>query len=233
MPEPKRLCWCVSVLLECAMSRRMLAIVMAWLMGAALTLQVKGADDPDAPWETAKDEGYALAAPKGWSNLDKFSPQVLIFRKSDGNGGVPKQDENGAELSAQISVEKIRMEPNVEDSANVVAMRILDEPQTEVVRRPSGEKITLSDGTEAFILNAEVIRNGTRKILILKLLAKCDAKNGFVVTGTITGGKESSIPAASSNLGKWLKAMVGSFVLDSSKLDAAKVNKAYQERDKK
>jgi hypothetical protein len=187
--------------------------------------------DEDAPWETAKDEGCAIAMPKGWTTLDKFSPQVLMFRRSDGQGGVPAKDENGAELQAQIIVEKVKMEPDLEGAANVVASRVLDQPQTEVIQRAVGDKLKLSDDTEAFLMSME-IRRSDQHMLIIKLLCKTDDHNGFVVTGTVTAGKPSKIPAADGKTGKWLKALVSSFVKDANKIDAKKVNEAYKEKDK-
>ncbi len=188
--------------------------------------------DEDAPWESAKDEGCAIAVPKAWTNVDHFSPQVLIFRRSDGTGGVPDKDENGSELQAQIIVEKVKMEPDLENSANVVAGRVLEQPQTEVIQRAVGDKLTLSDGTEAFLMSMEINRAG-QHMLIIKLLCKTDDHNGLVVTGTITASKESTYAAAEGKTAKWLKAMVSSLVKDAGKIDAKKVNEAYKARDKK
>jgi hypothetical protein len=189
--------------------------------------------DPDGPWEKVEEGGAALAVPKGWTTLDKFSPQVLIFRKSNGQGGVPKTDEAGAQLEAQMILEKIRMDPGLEDSATVVADRILKEPQTTVVVRPTGESIKLADGTDAFLMHTELVRGDAQRTLMIKLLAKSDERTGFVVTTQITGSKESAIPTADSKLGQWLRALARSLVLDGSKLDVRMVNKAYRERDKK
>jgi hypothetical protein len=203
---------------------------------AALTLVLfigqRAMADEDAPWETAKDEGCAIAVPKAWTNLDHFSPQVLIFRRSDGTGGVPDKDENGGELQAQIIVERVKMEPDLENSANVVAGRVLEQPQTEVIQRAVGDKLKLSDGTDAFLMSMEINR-GTQHMLIIKLLCKTDDHNGFVATGTITSSKGSTYPAADGKTAKWLKAMLSSLVKDASKIEAKKVDEAYKARDKK
>src|SRR5687768_1510891 len=170
--------------------------------------------DPEGPWEKVEEGGGALAVPKGWTALDKFSPQVLIFRKSDGKGGVPGTDEAGQELEAQMILEKIRMDPGLEDSATVVVDRIFKEPQTTVAVRPVGERLKLADGTDAFLMHTEVIKADKQRTLMIKLLAKIDEHNGFVVTAQISGSKDSQIPSMDHKLGQWLRAMAKSLVLD-------------------
>ena len=189
--------------------------------------------DPDGPWEKVEEGGGALAVPKGWMALDKFSPQVLIFRKSGGKGGVPETDEAGQALEAQMILEQIRMDPGLEESAMVVADRILKEPQTTVAVRPVGERIKLADGTDAFLMHTEVIKADKQRTLMIKLIAKTDQHNGFVVTSQITGSKDSQIPTMDHKLGQWLRAMAKSLVLDPAKLDVRAVNRAYRERDRK
>jgi len=190
-------------------------------------------DMNEEAWEIVEQEGAALAVPKDWDNLDRFSPQVLVFRKSNGKGGIPATDEAGAPLQAQMILEYIRMDPSLQDSANVVADRILKTPQTDISVRPTGEMFKLSDGTEAFFMSVEIIKDGKERELMLKLLAKKDAQNGFVVTGSITANKESQIATATSKQGQWLKTLVRSLVLDPSKLDKRAVHNAYVERDKR
>jgi hypothetical protein len=186
----------------------------------------------DERWVIAEQEGAALAVPKDWENLDRFSPQVLIFRKSNGKGGVPAQDEAGAPLQAQMILEYIRMDPSLVDSANVVADRILKTPQTEIAVRPIGEFFKLSDGTEAFFMSTEIVKDGKERELMMKLLAKRDDNNGYVVTGSITASKDSQIPSINSKQGQWLKTLVRSLVRDASRLDKRAVHNAYVERDK-
>jgi len=194
---------------------------------------VEHVPDQDAPWEIVQEAGGAVAVPKDWQNLDRFSPQVLVFRKSNGKGGIPKQDEAGQELQAQMILEKIRMELPLVDSANVVAERLMSEPQTEVSVRPVGDTMKLADGTDAFRMSMELVKGDTQRHLIIKLLTKTDQHNGFVVTGTITASKDSHIAAIDSPQGKWLRVLVESLVLDPAKFDARKVNRAYLERDGK
>ena len=206
--------------------------MVAMALGGAAGARAAAGDDPDAPWETVMGEGYAMAMPRAWTNLDKFSPQVLLYRQADGTGGVSDKDEFDQKLQAQLILESIQMEPDLEASANVVVNRILGEGQTEQLAKPTGEKMKLADGTDAFLITIEIRRQDIR-MLIIKLLAKNGPDKGYVATGTITASKDSNLPAGKGKLGTWLKEMVKSFVKDPEKFDRAKVKKAYQERDKK
>jgi hypothetical protein len=189
------------------------------------------AQDDDAPWEMAKSTDFAIAVPKDWTSLDKFSPQVLLYRQSEGKGGVPEKDENGQPLQAQIIIEKIKMKPGLQDSAAVVVDRIVNEAGTEVVNAAEGETAKLADGVDAFWLTTEVSR-GDKRMLFIKLLCKTDESHGYVVTGIISAGKASSIPSIKGAQGKWLLEMVKSFVIDPNKFDGSKVAAAYKQRDK-
>src|SRR5436190_12885263 len=64
--------------------------------------------DPDAPFEIANAEGVAIAVPRGWENLDKFSPSVLIFRKNKSNEAA---EQTPSEPQLQIILEKIKVDP--------------------------------------------------------------------------------------------------------------------------
>jgi len=210
---------------------RMLFVVVVLGTVVAARAQTKPYDDPDASWMVATGEGCAIAVPRDWKSLDKFSPQVLVFRQSNGTDNIPTVDETGSTLQLQIIVEKVRMVPGLSDSANVLASRIMNEPHVDVMERPNGQDFKLTDGSPAFILTTEVAKNG-QHMLIMKLLTKTTEDAGFVVTGTITAGKDSPIASGASPLGKWLAAMIKSFVRDVSKFDADKVKAAYKERDK-
>jgi hypothetical protein len=216
------------------------AVVVAQRQGAAKTARATADEeaplsvpDVDAPWEVVREEEASIGIPKDWDKLDKFTPQALIYRKSNGKGGVPNTDEAGQELQATIMLEKVRMEPPLGDSANVIASRMLGDPHTEIVSRPMGDSIKLTDGTDAFLMHCETINNDTQRQLIIKLLAKNDPHAGYVVTGTITASKESRIPTIESPQARWLQALVSSMVIDANKLDARKVNRAYTQRDRK
>jgi hypothetical protein len=183
------------------------------------------ADDADAPWEIAKTEGAALAVPKGWENLDKFTPQVLIFRKN-------KTADVATEPQMQLVLERVKVDPPLEQAMGVIAARILKEPNTDMVSRPVGENIKLADGTAAMIMAMEVIKDGKQRQLHLKVLAKTDATTGYIVTGTISAPKDSKVATADSADAKWLRELVKSMVIDPEKLDVQKVKDAFAEHDK-
>jgi hypothetical protein len=209
-----------------------LFVLLAFSVIAPARAQTKPYDDPDASWMLATGDGCAIAVPRDWKSMDKFTPQVLIFRQSNGTDNIPTVDETGSTLQIQIIVEKIRMTPGLSDSANILAARLMNEPKIDVLERPNGQDMKLTDGNAAFFLSTELVKNG-QHMLIMKLLTKSTEEEGFVVTGTIAAGKDSPIASGSSNLGRWLTAMVKSFVRDVSKFDPEKIKTAYKDRDKK
>src|SRR5437870_4567932 len=132
-----------------------LSLLLAALTAAAQESKPP-AVDPDAPFEIATAEGAAIAVPRGWENLDRFTPTVLIFRKNKSNEAA---EQAPSEPQIQIILEKVKVDPPIEQAMGVVAQRILAEPATDMVSRPAGENIKLADGPPAMIMAVEVIRD--------------------------------------------------------------------------
>ncbi|MBA7573749.1 hypothetical protein ES708_15554 [subsurface metagenome] len=86
------------------------------------------------------------------------------------------------------------------------------------------EHYILNDGTEAFLLTMECIKETYRRSLYMNLLAKDKDSNGWVISASIVGGKNSKIPKANSELTHIIRSHILSFCFDKTKLVGPKAN---------
>lgn len=205
------------------------------LVGVAITApSARPADKGDeAPWEVVSVGPGRIAVPKGWRSFDKIRPNMPLYRQGDGIG-LPALDETKSPLQIGLTVEKF---PGSKESIKEIMRGLVEgarkAPRLDLVGKESVETIKLSDGTEAMLLKAEFIKEGGRRSLQMKLVAKDTDSNVWIASGQLVGGKESRWPTAGSSLAKWLEAHLTSFSLDAKKFDAEKVKTAYKNRDKK
>lgn len=189
--------------------------------------------DTERPWDVVSVGRGKIAVPKGWRNLDKVKPGMVIFRQGDGIG-VPKEDETGSPLQIGLNIE---MFPKIKESLRQIADGLAEEagktPQLEMIGKELIEKGRLSDGTESMLLTAEFIKEGDRRSLQMKLVVKDAEATVWIVSGHLVGGKDSRLPAAKSKLAIWLRAHLLSLSLDGRKFDARRLETAYRERDQK
>lgn len=185
----------------------------------------------EAPYEKVSIGAGKIAVPKGWRDSKKLGPNIVLFRGGDGIG-VPAFDETRAPLQIGLTVEKFAdaKEP-LKSIMNDLVEAAKKAPRLELVGKETVETIRLSDGTEAMLLKVEFIKEGRRRSLQMKLVAKDAGSNAWIVSGHLVGGKESRWPTTDSTLAKWLEAHVRSFTLEATKFDAEKVNAAYKSRE--
>jgi hypothetical protein len=189
--------------------------------------------EDETPWEVVPVGSARVAMPRGWRSMDKIKPTMPVYRQGDGVG-VPALDETKSPLQIGMTVEKF---PGTRESVEQIMRGLVEgakkAPRLELVGKESVQSIKLADGTEAKLLKAEFIKEGSRRSLQMKLVAKDADSNALIVSAHLVGGKDSKWPTPDSRLAKWLEAHVTSFSLDEKKFDAAKVKAAYQERDGK
>src|ERR1051326_5979229 len=208
-----------------------LLALVSLLAHPALAALPDAPPDEEKPYEIVTTEGCAIAIPQGWHNIDKFAPQVIIYREGDGIG-VPEKDESGEPIQIGITPEKIRTEKPLQEGARVLVAISGQVPSLQALTRPNLQKLTLSDGHEAALLIMEFMKDGRRHSLQMKLLTKDDQGNGYIAGAFIVAGKSSKYPDANSDLAKWLRAHLLTLVLDSSKMDLKPLEAAYKEKDK-
>ncbi len=166
---------------------------------------------------------FALLIPAGWRNMKSLtSGNLKLYLNGDGIG-VPAVDETRAPLQIGMTVEKYR---NTTDSLAKGIKRLIANAKRsrrlKLVGEAKTESCRLKDGTEAALLTMEFIKEGYRRSLQIKLLAKDSASNGWVVSAFVVGGKDSTIPTADSTVAKLLRAHVTSFCFDSDKVEVSK-----------
>jgi hypothetical protein len=188
--------------------------------------------DGETPWEVVPIGTARIAVPRGWRSMDKIKPTMPVYRQGDGIG-VPALDETKAPLQIGMTIEKF---PGKRESVKEIMRGLVEgakkAPRLELVGKESVQDLKLADGTEAMLLKAEFIKEGSRRSLQMKLVAKDADANAWIVSAHLVGGKDSKWPTPDSRLVKWLEAHVISFSLDEKKFDAAKVKAAYEERDR-
>ncbi|MGH9814142.1 MAG: hypothetical protein ACRD4T_13500 [Candidatus Acidiferrales bacterium] len=187
----------------------------------------------ESPWEVVAVGPGRLAVPRGWRSIDRIKPTMPVYRQGDGLG-VPALDETQAPLQIGLAVE---MFPGSKESVKAIMSGLIagarKAPRLELVGKVSVETVKLSDGTEAMLLKAEFIKEGSRRSLQMKLVAKDADSNAWIVSGHLVGGKESKWPTAKSSLARWLEVHLTSLSLDEKKFDPERVKAAYQDRDRK
>jgi hypothetical protein len=198
-----------------------------------LAVQPQEVEGEKTPWELVPVGRGKMAVPKGWRNLDNIKPGMILYRQGDGKG-VPLLDETKSPLQIGLVVEKSSDAlKSVKNIMNGLVEEAQKAPQLELVGQPAVETIKLADGTEAMFLTAEFIKEGRRRSLQMKLVAKDPDGKTWIASAHLVGGKESMWPTANSNLAKWLRAHLTSLSWDESKIDIGALKAAYTDRGKK
>ena len=209
--------------------RRILGMSLAGLTVLAPAARSAG-KTAETPWEAVSAGAARIAVPRGWRSLDNMRPNMLVFR--EGNGiGVPIVDETDAPLQIGLIVEKLpASKQSVADIMKGLVNDAKAAPRLELVGKESVTPVRLSDGTEAMLLRAEFLKQGLRRSLQMKLVAKDADANAWIVSGHLVGGRKSQWPTPDSPWAKWLEAHLTSFTLDEKKLDVDKLTAAYRAR---
>ena len=161
---------------------------------------------------------FAMSIPKGWRNVPSPSPGPRkLLLNGDGIGARPV-DETGHPLRVGLMVEKY---PGTTDTlaegADGLVAEAKADPKLETIGEATTESLQLPDGTDAILLTTEFIKEKSRRSLQMKLLAKDKASNGWVVSGYVVGGKDSTLPRADSWLANKLRGYLESFRFDGAK----------------
>lgn len=199
----------------------------------ALTAAFSHATERETPWSVVSFGTTRIAVPKAWRNFDKMKPNMPLYRQGDGIS-VPRLDETQAPLQIGMTVETY---PGTQESIGAIVTSLVETgkgtPRLELVGKESVQSIKLADGTDAKLLTMEFIKQGNRRSLQMKLIAKNADSTAWVVSGHIVGGKESKWPTPESSLAKWLEAHLSSLTFDEKAFNPEKLNAAYKSREMK
>jgi hypothetical protein len=206
-----------------------LSLLLLSLLSLPCTAAAGPASQPASTrptWELVRGENYAIAVPEGWRKMDGLMPHQLVFRQGDGIG-VPAVDETGSPLQIGMMVEKFaKTDDTLEDGAKKLVRSAKNNARLRLVGQEFLEPLKLSDGTAALLLWTEFIKDGDRHSLQLKMLAKDKDSGAWIVSAHIVGGKDSKLPQRDSALAVWLAAHVKSFCFDTTRFDAAALDRA-------
>lgn len=205
------------------MARSLVASLALVLVAAAGPARAAA---PGPGWEAIPVGGGKIAIPKGWRDFRGIRPPMIIYRIGDGIG-IPLVDETGAPLQMGMTVDEIKA---AKGSAGEIMEGLVKEakraPRLEMVGEAAVEDVALADGTAGKLLTAEFIKEGRRRSLQMKLVAKDGQGTAWIVTGFLVGGKGSEWPKPGSRHAKWLRAHLASLSLDAAKFDPGPVDEA-------
>jgi hypothetical protein len=176
-----------------------------------------------------KEKDFGMVVPAGWRAMPALvRGPMRLYRSGDGIG-LPAVDETGSPLQIGMTVEKFAAaKETVDAGVDALVKAAKSQPALDLVGKEQVEAVTLRDGTEAKLLTMEFIKEGRRRSLYMKLVAKDGAGNSFVVSGFVVGGLKSTLPTKGSVVATWLRAHVESFVLDAGKVDTTKMEEVYR-----
>lgn len=200
------------------------SLVVSAALACAIPMVAAG-QDGETEWEVVQIDAARIAVPRGWRSLDVIKPPV--FRVGDGMGMLPPTDETGSPLQSGMSV---ALEPGTKESLQQVVADLVEGAKHQRDLRlvsHTVESLKLADGTEAALLKTLFVKDGSRRSLQMKLVAKGADSTLWIVSGHVVGGGESEWPLPESGLPKWLAAHLTSLALDGTKFDAAPLRAAY------
>jgi hypothetical protein len=191
------------------------------------------AQETQKQWEVVRAGSASIAAPKDWRSVRSPQRQMLLYRQGDGIG-VPAVDETGAPLQIGLTVERFaKTKESLKEGIEGLVKATKKNPRLEQIGKESMDSLKLADGNDAMLLTMEFVKDTDRHSLQMKMLVKDKEANGWVISGFLVGGKDSKIPTPDSDLAKWLRAHLESFVFDAQKFDEKKLRVAYDKREKR
>lgn len=200
---------------------------------AASPEEIAGAPIADADgngeiWQVIRGDGFAMAIPDGWLEMDPPDDSVKMVRIGDGIG-IPPVDEQGQPLQAGFVVET---HPGPYEDPKQLAEELIATLKSDDGARIQGEPyvrdIVLCDGSPAEFVAVEFERPAqARKSLFTQVVSADDEGNGWVTSGYVVTGEESQVSSQESMAAAWLASHVLSFCHDEAKFDESIVRKAY------
>jgi hypothetical protein len=204
-----------------------LLLVLANALGIGDTAAPKSTT-ANVPWEVAAAGPASLAVPTGWRKLDGIRPNTLLFRQGDGIG-IPAQDDTGEPLQAGLVLEQLA---DAKGSLREVAAGVIagakKDARLKLTADPTIEPVKLSDSTDAIVVTSVFLKDGSRRSLQLKLIARGSDSRTWMVSGFLVGGKDSRWCAPGSELAKWLRVHLMSLRLTPGKVDEKPLREAYR-----
>ena len=180
------------------------------------------------PWEVAATGPASLAVPRGWRVLDGLRPNTVLFRQGDGIG-IPAQDDTGEPLQAGLVLEQLT---DAKGTLREVAADVIAGAKKDARLKPTAdstiEPMKLSDSTDAVVVTSVFLKEGQRRSLQLKLIARGSDSRTWMVSGFLVGGKDSRWCTPGSEMAKWLRVHLTSLRLTPGNVDEKPLREAYR-----
>jgi hypothetical protein len=181
-------------------------------------------------WEVAAVGPASLAVPTGWRKLDGLRPNTLLFRQGDGIG-IPAQDDTGEPLQAGLVLEQLAdAKGSLRDVAAAVIAGAKKDARLKLTVDSTIEPVKLSDSTDAVVVTSVFLKEGHRRSLQLKVIARGSDSRVWMVSGFLVGGKDSRWCGPGSELAKWLRVHLMSLRLSPGNVDERPLREAYRRK---
>jgi hypothetical protein len=162
--------------------------------------------------------------------LDGLTPRILVFRQGDGIG-IPAHDDTGQPLQAGLVLEQLT---DAKGSLSEVAAGVIAGARKDARLKPLAdstvEPVKLSDATDAVLLTSVFLKEGNRRSVQLKVIARGPDSRTWMVSGYLVGGKDSRWCTPGSNMANWLRAHLLSLRLAPGNLDEKALREAYRRK---
>ncbi len=205
---------------------------MTLLLPLALASFVSAQQAPRSsdPWQVVRVGPGSIAVPRDWRILDGLRPRTLVFRQGDGIG-IPLLDDTGQPLQAGVVVEEhFSAKKNLREIADEILAGAQADSRLKPLADPRVDALKLTDSTEALFMSSMFLKEGQRRSLQLKLIARSADSRLWLVSAFLVGGKDSRWCTVDSELGRWLGAHVLSLTLTPAALDEGRLREAYRRR---
>ncbi len=205
---------------------------MTLLLPLALASFVSAQQAPRSsdPWQVVRVGPGSIAVPRDWRILDGLRPRTLVFRQGDGIG-IPLLDDTGQPLQAGLVVEQhFSAHDDLREIAEESLAGAQGDSRLQPLADPRVEAVKLSDSTDAVFMTSVFLKEGQRRSLQLKLIARSPDSRVWMVSAFLVGGKDSRWCTVDSDLGRWLGAHVLSLTFTPKTLNAGRLRDAYRRR---
>ncbi len=182
-----------------------------------------------APARIIRGEGWAIAAPEDWSTFDHSQPPMVLYLVGDARQGIPPVDGVLSALKAGLTVEVFPRDagksPRERAEGDLAGLK--SAAGFEIQSKPVIEETTLSDGTKAHRVRVTILRPERRRLSLYEKIY-CSAPDGRVIvaTGFLTCSPGGGKFLERTGLAAFLRAHVGSLVLDADRIDRRKLEAA-------
>jgi hypothetical protein len=212
------------------MTSPLLALLLAFAAsGSADAQSIEKAPPSISPWEVAKAGPLSVAVPRGWRNLDGVRPNIPVFRQGDGIG-IPALDDTGEPLQAGLVVEELtRAKGSLREVAADILAGVKRDSRLKPIADSRVESVKLSDSTDALFLTSFFLKEGHRRSVQLKLIARGSDSRTWMVSGFLVGGEASAWCTPKSDMSKWLRAHLQSLRLTPGQLEEKPLWDVYRQ----